>query len=70
MNGTEFIKATLQASSIERPFIPYMPSPAYEMTALRVLTFFFRSALLSRPDRRRIPAYYGFVLYAMARLEA
>ncbi len=30
----------------------------------------FRRALLSRPDRRRIPAFYGFVLYAMAHLEA
>jgi hypothetical protein len=30
----------------------------------------FRSALLSRPDRCRNPAFYGFVLYAMARPEA
>ena len=30
----------------------------------------FRSALLLRSDRCRIPAFHGFVLYAMARLEA
>ena len=52
-------------ASAKRPSRHYAANFRFRRTRIN-----FRRALLSRPDRRRIPAFYGFVLYAMAHLEA
>ena len=64
-------KAGLKKIGREWVAAPTNPQVAFSLTTSQWPTRRQKArALLSRPDRRRIPAAYGFVPYAMAHLEA